>query len=300
MSLLLIPLPKISHLLLATIHMITYITWNISPDIFTIPEIMGFGPFTVRWYGLLFAAGFLIGQQIMAHIFKKEGKPLEDIDSLTLVMVASTVLGARIGHFLFYEPSILYKNPLEVILPPYAGLASHGALVGILFGLWLYTRKRQSTGQTFLWLTDRMVILVALAGAFIRFGNLMNSEIVGTVTGMPWGMVFMQNMEFSQYPRHPAQLYESISCLILFFILFSLWNKYKANTPPGRLLGLFLVWIFGLRFMYEFLKENQVQFEDSLPLNMGQFLSIPAVLLGIYLIVQSTKSKRITSEKVLV
>ncbi len=298
MSLLLIPLPKISHLLLATIHMITYITWNISPDIFTIPEIMGFGPFTVRWYGLLFAAGFLIGQQIMAHIFKKEGKPLEDIDSLTLVMVAYTVLGARIGHFLFYEPSILYKNPLEVILPPYAGLASHGALVGILFGLWLYTRKRQSTGQTFLWLTDRMVILVALAGAFIRFGNLMNSEIVGTVTGMPWGMVFMQNMEFSQYPRHPAQLYESISCLILFFILFSLWNKYKANTPPGRLLGLFLVWIFGLRFMYEFLKENQVQFEDSLPLNMGQFLSIPAVLLGIYLIVQSTKSKGITSEKV--
>jgi len=298
LSLLLIPLPKISHLLLATIHMITYITWNISPDIFTIPEIMGFGPFTVRWYGLLFAAGFLIGQQIMAHIFKKEGKPLEDIDSLTLVMVVSTVLGARIGHFLFYEPSILYKNPLEVILPPYAGLASHGALVGILFGLWLYTRKRQSTGQTFLWLTDRMVILVALAGAFIRFGNLMNSEIVGTVTGMPWGMVFMQNMEFSQYPRHPAQLYESISCLILFFILFSLWNKYKANTPPGRLLGLFLVWIFGLRFMYEFLKENQVQFEDSLPLNMGQFLSIPAVLLGIYLIVQSTKSKGITSEKV--
>lgn len=267
--------------------MLSYITWNVSPDIFTIPEIMGFGPFTIRWYGLLFAAGFLIGQQIMTYIFKKEGKPLEDIDTLTLVMVASTVLGARIGHFLFYEPEVLLKNPLEVILPPFAGLASHGALVGILFGLWLYTRKRQSTGQTFLWLTDRMVILVAVAGAFIRFGNLMNSEIVGTITTQPWGFLFLQNTEFSQYPRHPSQLYESITCLILFFILFALWNKHKATTPPGRLLGIFLIWIFGLRFMYEFLKENQVSFEDTLPLNMGQILSIPAVLLGIFLVIRS-------------
>lgn len=269
--------------------MLTYITWNVSPDLFTIPEFLGFGPFTIRWYGLLFAAGFLFGQQIMTYIFKKEGKPLEDIDTLTLVMVASTVLGARIGHFLFYEPQVLFSNPLEVILPPYAGLASHGALVGILFGLWLYTRKRQSTGQTFLWLTDRMVILVALAGAFIRFGNLMNSEIVGTITDKPWAFIFMQNMEYSQYPRHPAQLYEAITCLILTIILFALWNKYKEATPPGRLLGIFLIWIFGLRFMYEFLKENQVSFEDTLPLNMGQFLSIPAVLLGIYFVVRSQR-----------
>lgn len=277
--------------------MLTYITWNVSPDLFTIPEFLGFGPFTIRWYGLLFAAGFLFGQQIMTYIFKKEGKPLEDIDTLTLVMVASTVLGARIGHFLFYEPQVLFRNPLEVILPPYAGLASHGALVGILFGLWLYTRKRKSTGQTFLWLTDRMVILVALAGAFIRFGNLMNSEIVGTITDKPWAFIFMQNMEYSQYPRHPAQLYESITCLILFFILFALWNKYKANTPPGRLLGIFLIWIFGLRFVYEFLKENQVSFEDTLPLNMGQFLSIPAVLLGIYLVVRSQRHTTIDSSR---
>ena len=267
--------------------MLTYITWNVSPDLFTIPEFLGFGPFTIRWYGLLFAAGFLFGQQIMTYIFKKEGKPLEDIDTLTLVMVASTVLGARLGHFLFYEPQVFITNPLEIILPPYAGLASHGALVGILFGLWLYTRKRQSTGQSFLWLTDRMVILVALGGAFIRFGNLMNSEIVGTITDKPWAFIFMQNLEYSQYPRHPAQLYESITCLILFFVLFALWNKYKAATPRGMLLGIALIWIFALRFLYEFVKENQVSFEDSLPLNMGQFLSIPAVLLGIYFVVRS-------------
>ncbi|WP_373515101.1 prolipoprotein diacylglyceryl transferase [Persicitalea sp.] len=269
--------------------MLTYITWDVSPDIFTIPEFMGFGPFTIRWYGLLFAAGFLIGQQIMTHIFKKEGKPLEDIDTLTLVMVAATVLGARLGHFLFYEPQVFIENPLEIILPPFAGLASHGALIGILLALWLYTRKRQSTGQTFLWLTDRMMILVALAGAFIRFGNLMNSEIVGKVTDVPWGFIFMQNMEYSQYPRHPAQLYESISSLILFFVLFALWNKYKTATPRGLLLGIGLVWIFVFRFMYEFVKENQVNFEDTLPLNMGQFLSIPAVLLGIYLVVRSRR-----------
>ncbi len=270
--------------------MLAYINWNVSPDIFTIPEFMGFGPFTIRWYGLLFAAGFLFGQQIMTHIYKKEGKPLEDIDTLTLVMVAATVLGARLGHFLFYEPEVFIKNPLEIILPPFAGLASHGALIGILLGLWLYTRKRQATGQTFLWLTDRMIILVALAGAFIRFGNLMNSEIVGKVTDVPWGFIFMQNMEYSQYPRHPAQLYESISSLILFFVLFALWNKYKSATPRGMLLGVGLVWIFVFRFIDEFLKENQVNFEDTLPLNMGQFLSIPAVLLGIYLIVRSRRN----------
>lgn len=262
--------------------MTAYIIWNASPELFTIPEIGGFGPFIVRWYGLLFAAGFLIGQQIMIHIFKKEGKPLEDIDTLTLYMVISTVLGARLGHFLFYEPEVLFSRPLEVILPPYAGLASHGAAIGILTGLWLYSRSHKATGQTFLWVTDRIVITVALGAAFIRFGNLMNHEIVGKPTDVPWGFIFMRNTEYLQIPRHPAQLYESISSLILFFILLGIWNRYKSRLPEGTLLGIFLIWIFTLRFFYEFLKENQVAFEDNLALNMGQVLSIPAVLLGFY------------------
>jgi phosphatidylglycerol:prolipoprotein diacylglycerol transferase len=270
--------------------MISYIIWNTDPDLFTIPEIGGIGPFTVRWYGLLFAAGFLIGQQIMVHIFKKEGKPLVDIDALTLFMVISTVMGARFGHFLFYEPEVLLKNPLEVILPPYAGLASHGAGIGIFIGLWLYSRSRKSSGQTFVWILDRMVILVALAGAFIRFGNLMNSEIVGRPTDVPWGFIFMQNMEYQQIPRHPAQLYESISCLILFGFLLWLWNKKKQNTPSGSLIGIFLIWVFSLRFLYEFLKENQESFENTMTLNMGQILSIPAVLVGVYFLWRSTKS----------
>ncbi|GAB3174627.1 prolipoprotein diacylglyceryl transferase [Telluribacter humicola] len=270
--------------------MTAYIIWNASPELFTIPEIGGFGPFIVRWYGLLFAAAFLIGQQIMIHIFKKEGKPLEDIDTLTLVMVISTVMGARLGHFLFYEPEVFFTRPLEVILPPYAGLASHGAIIGIMTGLWLYSRSRKATGQSFLWVTDRIVILVALAGAFIRFGNLMNHEIVGRPTDLPWGFVFMRNTEYVQIPRHPAQLYESITCLLLFFILLWYWNRNKSQTPAGSMLGIFLIWIFTLRFFYEFLKENQVSFEDNLALNMGQILSIPAVLLGIYFLWQSRQN----------
>ena len=277
--------------------MISYIIWNVSPEIFTIPEFLGIGPFPVRWYGLLFAAGFLIGQQIMIHIFKKEGKPLEDIDSLTLYMVLSTVIGARVGHFLFYEPEVLFKNPLEVILPPYAGLASHGAIIGIITGLLLYSRSRRSSGQTFLWVADRMVITVALAGAFIRFGNLMNSEIVGKPTDVPWSFIFVQNLEFKQIPRHAAQLYESISCFILFFILLGIWNKYKAATPRGLMVGVFFVWVFTLRFMYEFLKENQEAFEANYALNMGQILSIPAVLLGIYFIIQSRNHQILNPSK---
>ncbi|MCF2445517.1 prolipoprotein diacylglyceryl transferase [Dyadobacter sp. CY345] len=269
--------------------MISYIIWDVNPEIFTIPEFLGFGPFPVRWYGLLFAAGFLIGQQIMIHIFKKEKKPLEDIDALTLYMVISTVVGARVGHFLFYEPEVLFKNPLEVILPPYAGLASHGAVIGIVTGLYLYSRSRKATGQTFLWVADRMVILVALAGSFIRLGNLMNSEIVGRPTDVAWGFIFMKNTEFLQIPRHPAQLYESISCFVLFFILLALWNKFKEQTPRGLLVGIFFVWVFTLRFLYEFLKENQEAFEANYALNMGQILSIPVVLLGLFFIIQSRK-----------
>jgi len=269
--------------------MISYIIWDVNPEIFTIPEFLGFGPFPVRWYGLLFAAGFLIGQQIMIHVFKKEKKPLEDIDALTLYMVISTVVGARVGHFLFYEPEVLFKNPLEVILPPYAGLASHGAVIGIIIGLFLYSRSRRATGQTFLWVADRIVILVALAGSFIRMGNLMNSEIVGRPTDVAWGFIFMKNTEFLQIPRHPAQLYESISCFVLFFILLALWNKFKENTPRGMLIGIFFVWVFTLRFLYEFLKENQEAFEANYALNMGQILSIPVVLLGLFFIIQSRK-----------
>lgn len=273
--------------------MFSYIIWNTDPELFTIPEFLGIGPVSVRWYGLLFAAAFLFGQQIMVHIFKTEKKPLSDIDALTLYMLISTVLGARIGHFLFYEPEVLLSNPLEVFLPPFAGLASHGAAIGILIGLWLYSRSRKGTGQTYLWVADRMVILIALAAFFIRTGNLMNSEIVGRPSDLPWAFIFMQNLEYTQVPRHPSQLYEALSSLVLFGILFWLWNKKKASTPQGSLTGIFMIWIFTLRFFYEFLKENQVAFEETMTLNMGQILSIPAVLIGVYFLWQSKQNQSV-------
>ena len=266
--------------------MLQYVIWEVNPEIFHI------GSFSVRWYGLFFALGFLIGMQIMSSIFKKERKPIADTDTLLIYMVVATILGARIGHFLFYEPEVLLHNPLTVITPPFAGLASHGALVGILLGLWLYSRRKESklSGQTFLWVTDRIAIVVALAGACIRFGNLMNSEIVGRPTDVPWAFVFMNNSEYAKIPRHPAQLYESLSCLVLFFVLLWFWNRHKEQTPPGSMLGIFLIWVFGLRFFYEYLKENQVAFENNLALNVGQLLSIPTVLLGIYFLVRSYRN----------
>jgi len=263
--------------------MLQYIIWDIDSEIFHI------GSFSVRWYGLLFALGFLIGVQVMTYIFKAEKKPVSDTDSLLIYMVTSTILGARIGHFLFYEPSVLFNNPLEVIVPPYSGLASHGALVGILIGLWLYSRRKSSlaTGQTFFWVADRIAITVAFAGFCIRLGNLMNSEIVGRPTDVPWAFIFMRNAEYDKVPRHPAQLYESLSCLVLFFLMYWFWNRYKSQTPRGSLLGFFLIWVFSLRFFYEYLKENQVAFENNYALNMGQILSIPAVLLGVFLVYRS-------------
>lgn len=271
--------------------MLHYLIWE--PD----PEIFHIGAFSVRWYGLLFAMGFLIGMQIMSYIFKVERKPAADTDTLLIYMVVSTIVGARFGHFLFYEPDVLINHPLTVITPPFAGLASHGATVGIMVALWLYARRKESiaTNQTFLWVADRIVIVVALAGAFIRTGNFINSEIIGRPTDLPWGVVFPKAdyrdvfgpPELHLVPRHPAQLYEALSCLIIFVILFWFWNRYKDKTPRGSMLGIFLIWVFTLRFLFEYVKENQVAKEATMALNIGQLLSIPAVLLGIYFLVRS-------------
>jgi len=279
------------------ISILSSINWG--PD----PEIFALGPLSIRWYGLLFASGFLVGQFILTKIFKAEGKPEQDVETLTLYMVIATILGARLGHCLFYDPVYYLSNPLEILRIWKGGLASHGAAFGILFSLYLYanydikakyflglipysfsSKKIKREGQSYLWIVDRIVITVALAGCFIRFGNLMNSEILGVPTDLPWGFIFTESQLYGDVARHPAQLYESISCLIIFFILLAIWNKKKEKTPEGLLLGLFLVLIFGLRFFYEFIKIVQEDFESDLPLKMGQILSIPLVLAGIYLL----------------
>lgn len=372
--------------------MLSYLIWNGSPEIFSL------GPFTLRWYGLLFALGFLVSQQILYYMHRQEGKPEKDVDTLTIYMIIATIIGARMGHVIFYQPELFWQNPLSIILPfefspfrftGFQGLASHGGAFGILFALWLYSRKKKP-GQNYLQVLDRIVILVCITGSFIRLGNFFNSEILGKPSNNPLSIVFFNRvsealhkessevafykvkkaeaademvegrvpldliisfksgvdrvavdnfiagqlrtylMQLSDYvdqpmtgridyqvteasdktlgarvriigiARHPAQLYESISCLLLFLFLFWYWSRYKINLPEGRIFGIFMIVLWGLRFVYEFLKINQESFEDKLPINMGQILSIPLVLVGVYILIRSysdsAKSKIETPE----
>ncbi len=261
------------------------IVWNVSPEIFD------FGFFTLRWYGLLFALGFVFGQRILTRIYQAEGRTEQDVDVITLYMIVGTVLGARLGHCLFYEPEVYLRDPIRILKIWEGGLASHGATIGILLALFLFSRKHKFD---YLWVLDRIVIVVALGGALIRLGNLFNSEIIGKPTNVPWAFKFVRNNEVingiqaSVDPRHPAQLYEAISSFLLFLFLFFLWKRLKSKTPRGLLFGLFVVILFTLRILYEFLKENQVDKEDllrqTIGLNIGQLLSVPLVLIGLYIL----------------
>jgi len=262
-------------------NLLNYIMWDVSPEIFQI------GNFALRWYGLLFAGGFFIGHFIMMQILKWEGKPAKDLDAITMTMLISTVIGARLGHCFFYDPMYYLLDPIKILKVWEGGLASHGAAVGILVGIYLYSRKRPD--QPYLWILDRIVICIALAGSLIRVGNLMNSEIIGKATELPWGFIFPRNHPHypilsDTIPRHPTQLYEAGFYFFVFIILWALYNKYRSKTPTGLIFGIFLIGIFGFRFAVENLKEVQESFENDLFLNMGQMLSIPFILVGIVLI----------------
>ncbi len=252
--------------------------WNVDPEIFRI------GFVAIRWYSLLFMLSFVAGIYLFNYFFKLEKKPLADIDHLLMYMLFSTVIGARLGHCLFYDPVYYLSNPIKILMVWEGGLASHGAAIGIPIGAWLYSRKRE--GQPFLWLIDRVVIGVAISGAFIRLGNFFNSEIIGAPSNLPWAITFDR---VDNIPRHPSQLYESLAYLTIFIILFLLYKKKQGKTRTGSLLGLFLILVFGFRFFVEFLKENQSAFEQSMSLNMGQILSIPAVLIGVALLFWSIR-----------
>jgi prolipoprotein diacylglyceryl transferase len=266
--------------LLELIYPVTaYITWSMDPDIFRIPGL----DWPVRWYGLMWALGLIASQQIMYHIFKVEGRPAKDIDTLTIYIVLATLIGARFGHFLFYDISVFWTDPLSIIKPPYAGLASHGGAIGILIGLYLYCRK---LGYNYLWMVDRLVIVVCVTGAAIRLGNFLNSEMIGTETTVPWAFIFEQ---IDNVPRHPAQLYEAIYCMLLGVWLYFIWKNRRSVVSNGYIFSIFLIVLWSLRFVDEFFKLNQERFEDDLMLNMGQILSIPFVLAGIMLFVKTRK-----------
>ncbi|MTI21238.1 prolipoprotein diacylglyceryl transferase [Fulvivirga sp. RKSG066] len=371
--------------------LLSYLIWTADPEFFTIP----FLDRSVRYYGLLFALGFLISQQIMFYMYRKEGKPEKDVETLTVFMIIATIIGARLGHVFFYEPDKYLANPLDILKIWEGGLASHGAAFGILLALWLYTRydigfkglklkteRITRPGQNWLQVVDRIVIVVALTGCLIRFGNFMNHEIYGIPTNSSYGVVFTNNINsffgepnspiadidyekrdadlnedgavpiqlnltLKNHPdlrtkehvatylegrfkelltsysyinehisqsksrpldfeisknsdgtfsaavntyaiaRHPTQLYESGTSLALFFLLFIIWSRYREQTPPGLLFGIFLILLFGLRFVHELFKENQVAFEDGMAFNMGQILSIPLIMFGIIVLIRS-------------
>ncbi|MBL0743930.1 prolipoprotein diacylglyceryl transferase [Chryseolinea sp. Jin1] len=263
-----------------------YIIWDMNPDIFTIP----FLNHPLRWYGILFAVGFFLGQQVMYYIYRKEGRSPGEIDTLTIYSVVATVLGARLGHVLFYDPAYYFSNPLKILATWEGGLASHGGVIGMAIALYLFARK---TNVPFLWIVDRIAIAGCLAGAAIRMGNLTNSEMVGIPTTMPWGFIFTL---VDDVPRHPAQLYEALYCLALFGLLFWMWFRFRDTMRNGFIFGWFLIILFSLRFVDEFLKVNQEAFEDTMVLNMGQLLSIPLVLTGIVILIVTARQKKARAE----
>lgn len=256
------------------------IVWAIEPKI-------KLGPITTSYYGILFALGFIIGYQIVERMFKKEKRNLKDLEALTLTMVISTIVGARLGHCFFYDPEYYLSNPLQILYVWKGGLASHGAAIGILIGLYVFTRIRKS--YSYLWVIDRISVVVALAGSFIRLGNFFNSEIYGHPTDVAWGVIF-KNID--SLVRHPVQLYESIAYLAIFIFLLFKYRQKRASTPNGLLFGYFLVLVFGARIWLEAYKVKQAAFlSESFPITMGQILSIPFVIAGIYFLVKATKKK---------
>jgi len=258
---------------------ISQILWNVSPELFNL------GPISIRWYGLLFAMAFVAGYLILTWVYKQEGRQKSEVEQFTIYVIFGTVIGARLGHCLFYNPEFYLSNPLEIIMIWRGGLASHGAAIGIVLALYLYCKKMKDV--QLIWLLDRVVIVVALGGSFIRLGNLFNSEIIGMPTDLSWAFIFTS---VDDIPRHPAQLYESIAYFITFLVLFFSYIKKRKSLGTGFIFGLFLIMVFLSRFFIEIIKENQSDFEAGMFLNMGQLLSIPFIIAGVIFITKSFKA----------
>jgi prolipoprotein diacylglyceryl transferase len=276
---------------------INYIHWN--PD----PELINILGISVRYYGLLFVSGLILSVYILSWIFKRENIPSEHLDKLFIFGMIGILVGARLGHCLFYEPSYYLSNPLEMILPitfpsgggvkfiGYQGLASHGGALGLLIALYFYSRK---TKHSMIDTIDLIAVVSGLGAGFIRLANFMNSEIIGMPTTKPWGVIFER---VDNLPRHPAQLYEAICYFIIFAIMMILYKKKRDKLKSGFFFGLVLVLIFTARFIIEFFKEDQVGFEDGMTFNMGQLLSVPYIVVGIGFIVFGLwKTKKLSAQ----
>lgn len=266
--------------------MLAFVTWNVDPVLFPL------GPFAVRWYGLMFVIGFFIGYHIVAKMFKHEGAPESWLGTLLTYLVVCTIVGARLGHVFFYEWDYYSAHPAEILKIWNGGLASHGGTIAIIIGMWIFCRFVAHKPMS--WVIDKIVAPVALTGCLIRLGNLMNSEIYGAPTDMPWGFLFVRNHEM--LPCHPTQLYEAGCYLLLFFLLMWMYWKKNAEERPWLMSGVFFLVTFGLRFIIEYVKNVQVAWEIQMRadwgINQGQLLSIPFILLGIGLIIYAMTRPR--------
>ncbi|MBK7129143.1 MAG: prolipoprotein diacylglyceryl transferase [Crocinitomicaceae bacterium] len=288
------------------------INWDMNPSV--IPSLN-----MPRWYGIMWALGFYLGYEVLKRMYKSENLPANWVDKSFMYVLIAGILGARLGHCLFYQPDYYLAHPIEILKIWEGGLASHGGAFGIILAVFLLNRKVMKTGM--LWILDHLVVPTALAGFLIRMGNLFNHEIVGSPTTSAFGFKFLRhdldsgqamqitnkgsadeayaeiasNDSFSYVwdmipARHPAQLYEAIICLLVFGLLMYLFWKTNAGTIKGFLTGIFFITVFGSRFLIEYIKEDQVDFEAGMTLNMGQILSIPLILIGFYLVAVKLKA----------
>ncbi len=265
-----------------------YITWDVSPYLYD-------GFIQVRWYSLAFMIGFIIGYEIEARIFKHEGAPESWLSILLIWTVLGTIIGARLGHVFFYEWDYYKTDPISILYVWQGGLASHGGTIGVMIGVFCFswfTAKRNP-----LWTFDRLVIPIALVGGLIRLGNLMNSEIFGHATDLPWGFMFVRSREwhalYEGLACHPTQLYEAACYFALFALLMWMYWKKNAECRPGLIFGVFFIGIFLPRFLIEFIKNDQVAFESTMTLNMGQWLSVPFILIGVALVIYAMTHPRV-------
>lgn len=256
--------------------------WNFDPVLIAV------GPLSIRWYGLLFASAFLVGQVLMKRMFRKEGLDRVKVEQLLVYAVFGTVIGARLVHCALYDPLYYLADPLAILRIWEGGLASHGGAVGMLLGLWLGNRN-VATGRTLVWLVDRVSIVAALGGAFVRVANFLNSEIVGVPTSGRWGVVFES---VDTLPRHPVQLYEATGYLLTFVLLLGLYGTYRDRTPSGLLAGIFLLLVFAVRIGAEFFKMPQASYEVGQMFTVGQYLSLPCVILGGVMVVRALIGKK--------
>lgn len=268
--------------------MLNFITWDFNPVLLS-------WPIELRWYSLMFAIGFWLGMIVVGRMMRREGAPERWLSILLLWVALGTVVGARLGHVFFYEWDYYSQHPIEILYTWHGGLASHGGAIGVIVAVLLFSLL--TTKRSPLWTFDRLVVATAMVAGLIRLGNLFNSEIFGHATTLPWGFMFVNSREWhSLYEGqacHPTQLYEAFCYFALFAVLMWMYWRRNSGERPGLLFGTFLIGVFSARFLIEFVKNNQVDFEQDMLLNMGQCLSIPFILAGVFFVVRALRRPRV-------